>query len=429
MGTSGMRIVVLTMGSRGDLQPFLALGSGLAARGHEVAVAGFAPFREDVERRGLAFRRLPGDADRVFADPAWARWRPSPWRPRAHARMLRTVLRPLGETTAADYDAACEGADAALTMVSTTPAQQVIADRGLRSVGLNYAPLHRTGEWGHLTLCPDLRAGRAINLLSHDVGDRLLAEPLRQPLRPRTRRGFGLPVNPYGPAAGDHASWPTFPVVHGFSEALVPRPADWPRHLHVTGSWMLPAEPDERLPAAVTAFLRSGPPPVYVGLGSLAAVTGAGDRVRLLVRTLRARGERVLVQPGPAGLDGVEDDDGVLAVGATSHALLFPRVRAVVHHGGAGTTATGLAAGAPTLVVPFVFDQHFWGRRVAAVGAGPPPLPAHRFTSARLHARLQALGRADVRAAARSVAERIRAEDGVARGAALVEHLLLEQAP
>lgn len=425
-----MRIVVLTMGSRGDLQPFVALSMGLAARGHEVTVASHARFRPDVERRGLAFRALPGEPGQVFANPAWEAWRPSSWRPFAHARMLGKVLSaPLGETTLADYGRACEGADAVLFMISTVPAHQVCVERGLPSVGLNYGPLYRTSEFGHLTLFPRLRAGGLLNLVSHDLGDRLIGQPLREPLRPATRRMRGLSSNPYGRSRRHQDTWPPFAVVHGFSEALVPRPADWPRHLHVTGSWIIPPEPGERPPAAVEAFLQAGSPPIHVGFGSLGGIAKAERALRMLVGAIREAGERVVVDPGWADLGAGfgAGDDGVLVVDDVPHAVLLPRVKAVVHHGGTGTTAAGMAAGLPTLVVPFIFDQVFWGSRVAALGAGPKPLEAHRFTPERLRAAVAVLCRPDVRAAAERIADRMRDEDAVRRGAALVERLLEEQ--
>lgn len=421
-----MRIAVLTLGSRGDVQPFVALGTGLAARGHDVTIAGHARFAGDVHERGLGFHALPGDPEAIFAHPAWQELGPLTWRPRTHARFLHEVLAPLGETTADDYAAAVDGADAVLLTMTTLPAHAVAAARGLPCVALQLGPPHRTAAFGHPTLFPRLRAGGLANLLSHDLGDQLLGGPLREPLRPGARAARGLPRNPYGRRRGDHAAWPPLPVVLGYSAALVPRPPDWPRHLHVTGSWELAPLPDEVLDDELDAFLADGPPPVHVGFGSLGALGTLAGVAATVVDELRAAGDRVIVGPGWGAAADLAGDD--VLVRNAPHTLLLPRVRAVVHHGGAGTTMAATTAGRPSLVVPSVFDQTFWGLRIAAAGAGPAPLPPHRVTPARLRRALAVLRRADVVAAAERIGARMRSERGVERGAELVERLLAEPA-
>jgi UDP:flavonoid glycosyltransferase YjiC (YdhE family) len=421
-----LRIAVLTLGSRGDVQPFVALGTGLAARGHEVTIAGHARFEADVLQRGLRFHALPGDPGEIFAHPAWQDFKPMTWRPRAHARLLHDVLAPLRERTLEDYAGAIESADAVLLTLTTLPGHQVAADRGVPCVGLHLGPPHRTSAFGHQTLFPRLHAGGFANLVSHDIGDHLLGGPLREPLRPAVRTARGLPRNPYGRRRGDHAAWPPFPVVLGFSEALVPRPGDWPRHFHVTGSWVLEPLPGETLGDDLKAFLAAGPPPVHIGFGSLGAIGGMAGVVETLVGAFRAAGERVIIGPGWAepATDLAADD---VLVRNAPHTLLLPRVKAVTHHGGVGTTMAAMAAGRPSLVVPSIYDQTFWGLRIAAAGAGPKPLPAHRLTPARLRAAIDVLRRGDVVAAAARIGERMRGERGVERGAALVEQLLEAQ--
>lgn len=212
------------------------------------------------------------------------------------------------------------------------------------------------------------------------------------------------------------------PTLYGFSPAVVPPPADWPPTAHVTGYWTAPA-PEWTPPAPLTAFLDAGAPPVYLGFGSMpdadpAAATG------MLLGGLRRAGRRGVLLSGWSGLAPSDSTDDVLVVGEVPHAWLFPRVAAVLHHGGAGTTAAGLLAGAPTVVVPFFADQFFWGRRVAALGAGPRPVPRERLTAERVAAALSAavddprFGRA-----ARRLAERLRAEDGVAAAVRVLEQL------
>nr|WP_272918090.1 glycosyltransferase [Actinomadura rayongensis] len=169
-------------------------------------------------------------------------------------------------------------------------------------------------------------------------------------------------------------------------------------------------EPAYEPPADLAAFLAAGPPPVYAGFGSMVAKDP--ELTDLTVRTaLRVAGLRGIVQGDPA-----TSDDDVLAVRDVPHAWLFPRVAAVVHHGGAGTTAAGLRAGVPTIVCPFFGDQPYWGERVAALGAGPSPLPFRSLTVPDLASRLRrATSDPSIRERAAVVGARLRAEDGIAR--------------
>jgi sterol 3beta-glucosyltransferase len=416
-----MRLTIFAIGTRGDVEPFVALGIGLNARGHVVTVATHERFRGDVESRGLSFRTLPGDPVQVFDDPAWHDWQPSPWRPGAHARLLRSALAPLFEQITPDhYASACRDADAVLVTLTTVAAQAVAQEHGLPCVGLLYGPLYRTRQFAQPTLFPTLRAGGLVNALSYPVADWLLGQPFREPLRPAARRRVALSPIPF--RRNTDTRWPPFPIVHGFSESIVPRPPDWPSHLYVTGSWITPPETDAALPEAAESFLEAGAPPIFIGFGST-RVRQVDRLLRMIVNVTRLAGERLIIGPGWAGLGrGLESDE--VFVADLPAGLLFPRVKAVIHHGGAGTTAIGLAAGRPTLVIPFVSDQHFWGARVADLGAGPKPVYAHRLTADRLLAAVEALGRRDVRDVANRIGERMRAEDGIERGAELVERLI-----
>jgi sterol 3beta-glucosyltransferase len=173
------------------------------------------------------------------------------------------------------------------------------------------------------------------------------------------------------------------PFLHIYSEVLEARPADWPENAHVTGSCDLPADPAWAPPRPLADFLAAGPPPIYVGFGSMTGRLPA-ELTALVVDAVTRAGLRAVVGTGWGGIDGQALPDHVHRVDDIPHDWLFERVSAVVHHGGVGTTTAGLRAGRPTLVVPFFGDQPYWGSRVAHLGAGPVPLPKSKLTAARL---------------------------------------------
>ena len=416
-----MRLTILAVGTRGDVQPYAALGSGLRRGGHTVRLATHERFRGLVEDCGLEFHALPGDPNGLFEQRSWESLAVSRWRPVGHVRELRALIESLLEDL--DLDAVrrpCTGADAIVFTTTTTFGHGVAHDLGVPAVLATCGPALPTTAFPHPVVAPDLAVGGRANYLSWLVGERLQRQTFQEPLRPAARRALGLPRVPgSGLVAGD--AWPPFPVLGGFSPAILPRPRDWPAHARVTGSWFPPAD-GGALPPEAEDFLAAGPAPVYIGFGSMGA-RRIGTLGEIIRDALRSTGNRAIVV-GSAARAIPEAGDDILILDSVRHDLLFPRVKGVVHHGGSGTVASGLRAGRPTLVVPFIFDQFFWGRRVWKLGAGPKPIPYERLTGARL---AQALAGFDTRAvvdAADRLGGRIRAEDGVGEAVRVLEEVL-----
>ena len=210
------------------------------------------------------------------------------------------------------------------------------------------------------------------------------------------------------------------PVLYAFSPRVVPPPPDWTPDVHVTGYWFLD-RPDYAPPPELVRFLEAGPPPIYVGFGSMAGADPERTSVAVLEALERAE-QRGVVATGWGGLTARAVPPHVLVTDAVPHDWLFPRVRAVVHHGGAGTTAAGLRAGKPTVICPFAVDQPFWGGRVAALDAGPKPIPAQRLTAETLADAIR-LAACDPFYGQRAaeVGAAIGQEDGVGRAVEVIE--------
>jgi sterol 3beta-glucosyltransferase len=209
----------------------------------------------------------------------------------------------------------------------------------------------------------------------------------------------------------------------GFSRHVVPPARDWPKGTTLTGFWFLDEDGKAPPPPALAAFLAAGPPPVYVGFGSMSNREPA-KTLDLIVAAVRRTGQRAVVAAGWGDLRGEGLPPEVCVVKSTPHRWLFPQCSAVVHHGGAGTTAAGLHAGKPTLVVPHMADQPFWGRRVYELEVGVKPLPRHKLTVDRLAERLEKLvadGR--IRDGAAALSEKLRAERGVEAAVKAIEAL------
>jgi hypothetical protein len=203
------------------------------------------------------------------------------------------------------------------------------------------------------------------------------------------------------------------------SPALIPKPKDWGRHISISGFYFLSLASNYQPDSDLADFLASGPPPVYIGFGSI-VVEDPNAMTKLIFEAVKKTGQRALVSKGWGGFGGdkLGKPDGVFMLGNCPHDWLFQHVSCVVHHGGAGTTSAGIALGRPTVIVPFFGDQPFWGSMVARAGAGPSPIPYKELTAQGLaNAILEAL-KPETLERARELGERIREEKGCEAGAA-----------
>lgn len=208
------------------------------------------------------------------------------------------------------------------------------------------------------------------------------------------------------------------PATYCWSPALTPKPADWTQEITVSGFYFLNLESNYTPEPELAAFLAAGPPPVYIGFGSI-VVDDPDGLTQTIFRAIIKSGVRALVSKGWGGIGGEAADvpEGVFMLGNCPHDWLFRHVSAVVHHGGAGTTAAGINAGKPTVVVPFFGDQIFWGSMVAKAGAGPAPIPYKNLTAENLAAAIENALQPQTQTRARELGERIKEEKGADVGA------------
>nr|WP_318206481.1 glycosyltransferase [Streptomyces sp. SJL17-1] len=407
-----MRIVMMTAGSRGDVAPYTGLGAGLVRAGHEVTLAAHAVFEPLVAGSGVRFHPLPVDPRAELHSERGRRLHDAKTGAGKLVRLVSMAREAADELTAALVDVSRE-ADVLLVGGALGPLGYAIADGlSLPALGLHLQPLHPTGEFPAPML-----GTRPLGTVGNRLSGRAVTTSVELVFAGSVRslRRHGLPA--VGRSRGRRAR----PVLHGYSELIVPRPRDWPAELEVAGYWW-PHETGQ-LPRELEDFLAAGPRPVFVGLGS--ATVPDPERVsREIVAALRAVGVRGVIQRGWAGLDAESED--ILTVDEVPHSLLFPRTAAVVHHAGAGTTGAVLRAGVPTVPVPVQFDAAFWASRLTALGTAPGVVPLRRFTSAALAAALRrAVSDDSHRARARALADRLASEDGIAPVLAALDRLTL----
>ncbi|MGW3126633.1 glycosyltransferase [Streptomyces sp. NPDC001123] len=398
----------MTAGSRGDVAPYTGLGYGLSRAGHEVTLVTHGRFAGLVEGSGVGFHPLPVDPRTELESTRGRGLHRSTSGVGKLLRVVEMARRLVGRMTD-DLLAAAQASEVLLLSASLAPIGHTIAE-GLRlpSMGVYLQPLAGTREFAPPVLGGGTWGATGNRIAGHGVN--MAVEQVFASTVPTLRTRLDLPPQRSGAArrARERRLWP---VQHGFSPQVVPRPRDWRQGLGVCGYWW-PYDGEPQLPDGVRAFLDAGPPPVFVGLGS-ATVPDAEHLSGQVVAALRKAGLRGVIQQGWGGL--AADGDDMLTIGEMPHSVLFPRMAAVVHHAGAGTTAAGLRAGVPSVPVPIQFDEGFWAARLVGLGVAPTAVPLRGLS-------VDALAEAVRRATqdpgfaerAQELGERIRAEDGVA---------------
>jgi vancomycin aglycone glucosyltransferase len=390
-----MRVLLSTIGSRGDVQPVVALAVQLRALGQEVRLCAPPDFGNWVEGLGIPFTPIGAEVrSTAKSSPPVARSAPTP-------EQMRRIAEATVATQFEVIPAAAEGCDVLVGGGALQIALRSVAEqRGIRYVYASYCPIsvpsahHPPPAWRGDSPAD----GTADN-------SKLWAQDAQ-----RWNDSWGVALNSHRASAG------LDPVAdvrsHIFTDkpwlAADPTLAPWPGSSDLdvfqTGAWILP---DQRpLSPELEAFLEAGEPPVYFGFGSIRAPQGLS---KTLIQATRELARRAIVLRGWADLSLLDNETDCLSIGEVNQQALFQRVAAVVHHGGAGTTTEAAGAGAPQVVIPQMYDQHYWARRIQHLGIGtahPPAVPTTDSLAAALSHALQP----DVAARAKSIAEVVRTD-------------------
>ncbi len=408
-----MNVLILTLGSRGDVQPYVALGRGLQRAGHHVKLVTAEPFEQFVTDNGLEFAPLRGEFLALLqtdAGKAAVAGKGNPFK-------LMQQIKPMFRQMLDDAWQAAADSDIVVYHPKALGGYSIAEKLGVPPVLALPTPLYSPTRAFPSPLLPfnDLSW---LNHASHRLTIWLASLSMRGLLNQWRREVLGLA------AVKDELTAHGRPVLrlYPYSPSVLPTPPDWGERSIATGYWFLDRSAEWTPPADLTTFLTSGPPPVYVGFGSMPS-QDAEAKTRLIVEALRLAGQRGVVATGWGGLAATAASEQVYMLDAAPHDWLFPQMAAVVHHGGAGTTAAGLRAGAPTVVCPFFGDQPFWGRRIAALGVGPAPIAQKKLTAEKLADAIRLVtSDSALRERARWLGAQIRQEDGVGRAVAELEH-------
>ena len=436
-----LNIAIHIVGSRGDVQPFVAIGKILTQPpyGHRVRLCTHPVFKDFVEENGLEFFSIGGDPATLMAymvkNPGLM-----PGRESFKSGDVGKRRADIAEILEGCWRSCIEagngmGGERREKTSTETADREFIADAIIAnppSYGHIHCaeklgiPLHMmfTMPWSPTQYFPHPLAQmeatdedpKFANYISYTLMELLAWQGLGDVIN-----GFRmktLHLDAISPLWGHMLlSRMKVPFTYAWSSALIPKPPDWGSHINISGFSFLKAGSDYKPPEDLLEFLKAGPPPVYIGFGSI-VVDKPDHLTKMIFGAVKRSGVRALVSKGWGGIGEGEAPEGVFLLGNCPHDWLFQHVSCVVHHGGAGTTAIGIAMGKPTVVVPFFGDQPFWGAMIYRAGAGPEPVPYKKMTEEILAESItKALGE-DIKSAVKEMSEKIAGENGSADAAA-----------
>lgn len=417
-----MRIVIIATGSRGDVQPYIALGKGLVAAGHEVRLVTHENFESLVQSHGVGIWPIEGNVQDI-----------------AQSDVMRELLEKgnfisiMSHMAKAAKDgtiqlakgglAACHEADLILGGMGGVFSGISLAEKfGLPFLQAYLVPFTPTQSFasvllpGHVPL-----PSGSLKRLSHHLTRQVMWQSFRSADRIARREVLDLPDAPFWGPYNSPRILGT-PILYGFSPLVIPTPPDWSDQVHTTGYWFLDSPTDWAPPSKLVEFLESGLPPVCIGFGSMGN-RNPEETTELILQALVHTHQRAILLSGWSGLNRSELPASVFMIDSVPHSWLFPRVAAVVHHGGVGTTAAGLRAGVPSIIIPFFGDQPFWGNRISELGVGSKPVPRKNLTPEKLAASIATVvSDPAMRQRALNLGSKIRAEDGIANAVAVINN-------
>ena len=421
-----MHCTILALGSRGDVQPLLALGLGLKAAGFGVRIAAPADFESWVSGLGLDYVRLTGNSSGFFGGAAGMAMRERIRDKREFTRFFNDYLGTFLDKLLVACWEACQDTDAVLCWSWTRAGPSLAEKLGVPLFVVSPNPVL------HLPTCAfanpfqgpgDLPLGPLYKRLSW-----LWANPFTRIGQPQVDRWrqktLGL----------EPLDWRTelrrlrrLPHLFGYSPAVLPKPWDWGKHIHVTGYWFLDQPADYAPPPHLAEFLAAGEPPVAVGFSSQVG-RDAKRITTAVVDGLRQSGKRGILISGWGGLKGIELPPEICPVASVPYDWLLPRIAAMVHQGGSGSVSAALRAGVPSFAVPFGYDQALWGKCLARLGVGVAPIMAEDLSAENLATAIRRIAEdGRMRQNAEALAEVIRAEDGVGVAVGVIERRLAGQ--
>ncbi len=417
-----MKIAITTVGTTGDLQPYIALGLGLQEAGHEVLIVSSKNEKAFVESYGLHFFSLDVDIQKLMEGGEVQEMSKGDNPLRFIVGHLKSAkhLKQLMVATQAEIWTACQQADVIIFHPGMPLGLFMAQEKGRISIMANPFPVVATEDYPAILFYASPRLGKQFNRITHTIFEKLFWSLSKSAIVEFWNKSIKTKMNfSVSPIRQQIDSG--MPVLNGYSNRFFHQSSNWPDNVHTTGNWYIEKEPAFTPPTGLTDFIRNGEQPIYIGFGSMKDIKNFQATLLVIKEALAMTKQRAVVGLGWNKFPYNQELSGnIFLIESVPHTWLFPQMKLVIHHGGAGTTAAGLRAGKPTIIIPHNADQPAWGQRVYELGVGSKPIKKSRFSAKKLAAAIGIVLQPDVVANAEKLGQELRKENGVKKAVKII---------
>lgn len=416
-----MKITIMTLGSRGDVQPYVALAQELLTHGHHPTLCTGVSFKPFIESYGIAFAPASLDLMAILRTPQGAAIMRGDLRALSKAlSYIKKVINPAFRASLDDFWHAAQGADLIIYHPKVTAAVDIASALHVPCLSMPPVPVtYPITEFPNLALAPTSNWGAFFNKLSYkmlakaDLANMQAINDFRQNTLKLPKRKAGA----FTRKNGDKL----IPILYPISPALFKDVKSWQNDVFVSGFFFLPPPTKELAPDLLT-FINAGEKPIVISFSSM-PLKNPALFAQKLIAALTITGNRAIILSGVSGLN-LPAHPHFFITPQAPHALLFPLVKGIVHHGGAGTTAMALCSGVPQLIIPFAMDQPFWAHRLHQQGYALPPLKERTLSSAQLVVAFKEMANPKHITKAQEIKQIILSENGLQKAVVYIENLV-----
>ena len=410
-----MKIAITTVGTRGDLQPYIALGLGLKEAGHEVLIVSSKNEEAFVKNYGLTFFSLNVDIQKLMNGSEVQEMSKgnSPLKFILSHLKGSKKLKQLMVDTQAEIWSACQFADIIIFHPGMPIGFFIAQENKQISVMANPFPVIATSDYPAILFYTSPRLGKLFNKITHKIFEKLFWSLSKSAVvefwkkSVKTKMNFSLSPTRQQIDSG-------MPIINGYSNLFFHHSKHWDNNIHTTGNWFIDNEPNFIPPTELANFIDNGEQPIYIGFGSMKDIESFKTTLNIIKEALDQTKQRAVVGLGWSKLSYNESiPSNIFLIESIPHSWLFPKMKIVIHHGGAGTTATGLRVGKPTIIIPHNADQPAWGQRIFELGVGSEPIKKTKLTADNLASAILFAQQPNIISKADKLGQELRKENGV----------------
>jgi len=423
------KIAITTLGSRGDLQPFIALALGLKQEGYDVVIISSKNEEEFVKSFDLKYIALSVDIQKIMEGDEVQEMTKSD-------NPIKYIISTVSGTkkhkqamlkTQEEIWLACRDFDVIIFHPGMPIGYFIAKEYHKISILANPFPVITTKEYPSILFYNAPRFGKVFNKITHLIFEKmfwsLTKSSIKEFWKNNIKTKIDLSISPLRLQVQSG-----MPVINSYSECLFHKPKDWTANNHITGSWFVNDNKSWKPTVELVNFIENGKPPIFIGFGSMKDIASFKKTIEIILSALKTTNQRAIIGLGWNNLNAdIVIPENIFLLDNVPFTWLFPKMSLVIHHGGAGTTAIGLASGKPTIIIPFFADQPAWGKRVYELKVGAKPIPKKKLTSQKLINAIEFALQPEIVANAKKLGEIMNKEKGVENAVNIINEFLINK--